>query len=52
VTRRQLFAAILGINLADLAIMLVLFSQRGWPVIAFAVGGWLCLTPTPPPRYG
>jgi len=39
VTRRQLFAAILGINLADLAIMLVLFSQRGWPVIAFAVGG-------------
>jgi len=39
VTRKQLYAAILGINLADLVIMLVLFSQRGWPVIAFAVGG-------------
>lgn len=39
VTRRRLLAAIAGCNLADLVIMLLIFSQRGWPVIAFAVGG-------------
>jgi len=39
VTRRQLLGALLAINLADLAIMLVLTSQRGWPVVAFALVG-------------
>ena len=41
VTRRQLLGAIAACTLADFVIMLVLFSQRGWPVIAFAVGGFL-----------
>ena len=40
-TRRQLLAAVLVINLADLVIMLVLFAARGWPVIAFALVGLL-----------
>ncbi|MCU1595229.1 MAG: menA 1 [Frankiales bacterium] len=39
VTRRQLLAAIAGCVLADFVIMVVLASQRGWPVIAFAVSG-------------
>ena len=41
VTKKQLIAAVLLINLADLAIMLVLASQRGWPVVAFALSGLL-----------
>ena len=39
VTRRQLLGALLAINLADLAIMLVLWAERGWPVLAFALAG-------------
>jgi 1,4-dihydroxy-2-naphthoate octaprenyltransferase len=41
VTREQLLGAIVGCTLADFVIMVVLASQRGWPVIAFAVGGFL-----------
>lgn len=39
VTRRELGRAILVANLGDAAIMLALFTQRGWPVIAFALAG-------------
>ena len=39
VTKRQLGRAILLTNLADAAIMLILFGYRGWPVIAFACVG-------------
>ena len=41
VTKRQLIGAILAIQVADLVIMLVLFAERGWPVIAFALAGLL-----------
>jgi 1,4-dihydroxy-2-naphthoate octaprenyltransferase len=40
-TRKQLAAVALGVNLADLAIMIALFVARGWPVLAFAIGGFL-----------
>ena len=50
VTRRQLLAAVLVINLADLVLMLVLFAARGWPVIAFALLGlFLSYAYTAPP---
>jgi 1,4-dihydroxy-2-naphthoate octaprenyltransferase len=39
VTKRQLGAAILVANVIDLAILLVLMSQRGPAVAAFALGG-------------
>jgi 1,4-dihydroxy-2-naphthoate octaprenyltransferase len=39
VTKRQLGAAILIANVIDLAILLFLVTQRGWPVAAFALGG-------------
>jgi 1,4-dihydroxy-2-naphthoate octaprenyltransferase len=39
VTRRQLVTAVLLCQVVDLAVMLVLLSQRGWPVVAFAVTG-------------
>jgi 1,4-dihydroxy-2-naphthoate octaprenyltransferase len=41
ITRKRLAAAALFVNVLDLAIMLVLFTQRGWPVVAFAVAGFL-----------
>jgi len=41
VTRNQLMAAIGACVLADFVIMVVLAAQRGWPVVAFAVGGLL-----------
>lgn len=41
ISRRGLAAAALFVNLLDLVIMLVLFAERGWPVVAFAVGGFL-----------
>ena len=41
VTRTQLMAAIGACVLADFVIMVVLAAQRGWPVVAFAVGGLL-----------
>ena len=50
ITRRGLATAALLVNLLDLAIMLVLFTQRGWPIIAFAVGGFvLSFAYTAPP---
>jgi 1,4-dihydroxy-2-naphthoate octaprenyltransferase len=50
VTKKQLLGAILAIQVADLVIMLVLFSQRGWPVIAFALAGlFLSYAYTAPP---
>ncbi|HWC13604.1 MAG TPA: prenyltransferase [Actinomycetota bacterium] len=39
VTKRELGRAILVTNVADAVIMLVLFTARGWPVIAFALAG-------------
>jgi 1,4-dihydroxy-2-naphthoate octaprenyltransferase len=41
VTRRTLLAAIVLVNLADLAILVVLALARGWPVVAFAVAGFV-----------
>ncbi|HVE64026.1 MAG TPA: prenyltransferase [Mycobacteriales bacterium] len=41
ISRRGLALAALAVNVADLAIGLVLFSARGWPVLAFAVSGFL-----------
>ena len=41
VRRRQMGLAVIGLNLAGFLIMVVLATQRGWPVIAFAVGGLL-----------
>ncbi len=50
ITRRGLLTSALVINVIDLAIMLVLFSQRGWPIVAFAVGGLaLSVAYTAPP---
>ncbi|HEX7353916.1 MAG TPA: prenyltransferase [Mycobacteriales bacterium] len=40
-TRTQLAGVALAVNLVDLAIMLALFVLRGWPVLAFALGGFL-----------
>jgi 1,4-dihydroxy-2-naphthoate octaprenyltransferase len=41
ITRRGLLSAALVINTIDLAILVVLFVARGWPVVAFALGGFL-----------
>ncbi|MBS4728513.1 prenyltransferase [Mycobacterium sp. SM1] len=41
VSRRTLVGAILRVNLADLAILVVLTVARGWPVVAFALGGFV-----------
>ncbi len=50
VTKRQLWGAVLLLNVADLVIMLVLFAERGWPVIAFALTGlFLSYAYTAPP---
>ncbi|MFZ0833772.1 MAG: prenyltransferase [Mycobacterium sp.] len=50
VSRRTLLAAILVVNLADLAILVVLTWARGWPVVAFALGGFvLSVAYTAPP---
>jgi len=50
VTRRTLLLAILGTNLADLAILVVLAARRGWPVAAFALAGFvLSIAYTAPP---
>jgi 1,4-dihydroxy-2-naphthoate octaprenyltransferase len=40
-TRRGLLAAALVVNLLDLAILVVLSVARGWPIVAFALGGFL-----------
>ncbi|MGH3969901.1 MAG: prenyltransferase, partial [Mycobacterium sp.] len=41
VSRRTLLIAIAVVNLADLAILIVLTWARGWPVVAFALSGFL-----------
>ncbi len=41
VTKRALVAAALLINAVDLAILVVLALVRGWPVVAFAVAGFV-----------
>jgi hypothetical protein len=48
--RRQLGLAVIALNLADLAIMVVLALQRGWLVVVFAVTGLvLSIAYTSPP---
>jgi 1,4-dihydroxy-2-naphthoate polyprenyltransferase len=50
VSRRTLLTAIAVVNLADLAILVVLTYVRGWPVVAFAVAGFvLSVAYTAPP---
>ena len=50
VTRRRLVSVTLAVNVVDLAIGLVLFAARGWPVLAFAVAGFaLSAAYTAPP---
>lgn len=50
VSRRQLVAAILLTNLADLAILVVLALRGGWPIAAFALAGFvLSVAYTAPP---
>jgi 1,4-dihydroxy-2-naphthoate octaprenyltransferase len=50
ISRKGLATAALAVNLLDLAIMLVLFVERGWPVVAFAVSGFvLSFAYTAPP---
>ena len=50
VSRRVLVTAILGVNVADLVILVVLTWARGWPVAAFAVAGFvLSVAYTAPP---
>ncbi len=41
ISRTGLATAALAVNLACLAVMIVLFVARGWPVVAFAVGGFV-----------
>jgi 1,4-dihydroxy-2-naphthoate octaprenyltransferase len=40
-TRRGLLRAALLVNVVDLGILVALFVARGWPVVAFALGGFL-----------
>jgi len=50
VSRRVLVAAIVVVNAADLAILVVLTIARGWGVVAFALAGFvLSLAYTAPP---
>ena len=50
VSRRTLLLAILATNVADLAILVVLTWARGWPVVAFALAGFvLSVAYTAPP---
>jgi 1,4-dihydroxy-2-naphthoate polyprenyltransferase len=39
-TRRGLAGLTLAVNVIDLGILLALFTERGWPVLAFALGGF------------
>src|SRR6478735_6970600 len=41
ITRRGLAACALVVNVICLAIMIVLTVARGWPIVAFALGGFL-----------
>ncbi|HEY8741015.1 MAG TPA: UbiA family prenyltransferase [Candidatus Dormibacteraeota bacterium] len=50
ITRRGLIGAVLLINLVDFLIMVVLISQRGWLVLAFALAGlFISVSYTAPP---
>src|SRR5437016_1205244 len=50
ITRKGLATAALIVNLVDLAILAVLFQARGWPVVAFALAGFvLSVAYTAPP---
>ncbi|BBY06958.1 prenyltransferase [Mycobacterium noviomagense] len=50
VSRRTLLLAIAVVNLADLVILVVLSLARGWPVLAFALSGFmLSVAYTAPP---
>ena len=40
-TRRGLAARALVVNLVDLGILIFLVVERGWPIVAFALGGFL-----------
>lgn len=40
-SRRRLGAYALAVNAACLAIMIVLTAARGWPIVAFALGGFV-----------
>jgi 1,4-dihydroxy-2-naphthoate octaprenyltransferase len=39
ISKRGLVATIVALNVADLAILWILASARGWPVVAFALAG-------------
>src|SRR4029450_8480127 len=41
VTRRQLATYALAVNVLCLTIMIVLAAARGWPIVGFALGGFL-----------
>ncbi len=50
VRRRQIGLTVIGLNVADLVIMIVLAVARGWPVVVFAVAGLaLSIAYTSPP---
>ncbi|MGH4005100.1 MAG: prenyltransferase, partial [Pseudonocardiaceae bacterium] len=50
VTRRALIVSVLVVNAADLAILVVLAVVRGWPIVAFALAGFvLSVAYTAPP---
>ncbi|WP_343600823.1 prenyltransferase [Mycobacterium sp.] len=50
VSRRTLALAVVAVNLADLLILVVLTWARGWPVVAFALSGFvLSVAYTAPP---
>lgn len=50
VRRKQMGLAVIGLNLACFVVMVVLATQRGWPVVAFAVLGIvLSIAYTSPP---
>src|SRR5437588_3016175 len=40
ITRSRLTVAALLVNALDLVILVVLYLERGWPVVAFALGGF------------
>jgi 1,4-dihydroxy-2-naphthoate polyprenyltransferase len=50
ITRRRLVTAAITVNLVDLGILVALGVARGWPVVAFALSGFLLsLAYTAPP---
>ena len=41
ISKRGLATASLAVNVVDLAILIVLAAYRGWPIVGFALGGFL-----------